>query len=74
MYIYISLSITIYLSIYLSQYIYTVIVCDHEITLTSCATCRDNIYIKIYGLFLRTGCYCLKDTEFLVLIRSISER
>ena len=55
----------IYISIYI--YIYMVIVCDHEITHTSYATCRGMIfiyrYIKLYGPFLLMGCNCVKARQ-----------
>ena len=56
-YIYIYISLSIYI------YMYIVIVCDHEITHTSYAVCRDKIYIKLYGPFLRIGCNCLKAKQ-----------
>ena len=43
------------------------IVCDHEITHTSYATCRGMIfiyrYIKLYGPFLLMGCNCVKTRQ-----------
>ena len=49
-YIYI-IYIYLYLSLLLSFSLYIVIVCDHEITRTSYAICRDKIYITFYGPF-----------------------
>ena len=55
--LYIYISVYLYLSIYLS--IYLAIVCDHEITHTSYAICREKIYRKLYGPILWMGSNCL---------------
>ena len=49
--------------IYIYVYMHIVIVCDHEITHTSYAICRDKIYIKLYGPLLWMGCNCLKARQ-----------
>ena len=78
--------ISISMSIYLSLYIYINIVCHHEIPHTNYAICQDKIYIKLYRSFLWIRCKCLKARqshyegpvyflpELQVLIRSILER
>ena len=65
---------------------YIVIVCDHEITHTSYAVCRDKIYIKFMALSCGLGATASRLNratmkrqftfyqKLLVLIRSISER
>ena len=65
MYIYIIYIYIYYISISISLpiYLYIVIVCDHEITHTSYAICRDQIYIKLYDSFLWMRCNCLKARQ-----------
>ena len=57
--LYISIDLYIYISVYLYLSIYLAIVCDHEITHTSYAICREKIYRKLYGPILWMGSNCL---------------